>query len=341
MSMNNPQSLLIVEDNIDTQRALRVQLFHRGYEVTVKDDGQSALEWLATNTPDLVILDLMLPDMSGYDVCAKIRQRSAAGTLPILMLSALGYDGAERAKGLQAGANDFLGKPYTFEELNQRILKLLTLKQESDYAEKIIERYVTPHIRREVIGGTTTAYQQGQAVMLVAGLHGLEALPLLEQFTLLKAFYEMTTQVIERHDGTVFDVVGPTLAALFNLPTPVPVPPHLVVKCALELHRLFAGCCAELRQAAALDLAIGIDQGEALVGSLGTSTRCNVALGRPVESARRLMALAQAGEIVISERVYQQVSIETGVSISPFKTAAVQGDGMPLPTIYVVRAHDL
>ena len=117
------ERILIVDDEPRICRALRAGLIGRGYVVEIASTGSEALDMVASHAPDLIILDLMLPDMSGLDVCREIR---SWGTVPIIVLSA---KGAERDKvdALDLGANDYLTKPFGMEELLARVRVALRL----------------------------------------------------------------------------------------------------------------------------------------------------------------------------------------------------------------------
>jgi DNA-binding response OmpR family regulator len=129
---NNPPSepgqkysILVIDDNLTLQEILLRQLTRSGYIVKTIGSAKQALEWLQTNKADLIVLDIMLPEMNGFELCKKIRERHSPAQLPIIMLSALGQDVEDRIKGLQSGANDFLAKPYHIDELRARIQMLL------------------------------------------------------------------------------------------------------------------------------------------------------------------------------------------------------------------------
>ncbi len=118
-----PPLVLIIEDNRYTQRLLTKQLKARDFDILCKDDGKSGLEWLQTNQADIVVLDVILPDADGIDICQQIRQQYP--TLPIMLLSAWGSDPIQRARATQAGANDMMAKPYETDELVERLRALL------------------------------------------------------------------------------------------------------------------------------------------------------------------------------------------------------------------------
>jgi DNA-binding response OmpR family regulator len=116
--------ILIIEDNRYTQHLLKKQLRSRGFESIAKDDGHSGLAWLQENKVDLVILDVMLPDADGIEICRQIR--SDHPKLPIVVLSALGNDSDARSRGIAAGANDFVAKPYLIDDLIPVLRALLS-----------------------------------------------------------------------------------------------------------------------------------------------------------------------------------------------------------------------
>jgi two-component system response regulator MprA len=113
--------VLVVDDDARIAAALRRALVYEGYQVEVAPDGQIALARARERTPDLAILDIMLPGIDGIEVCRRLR---AEGDVPILMLTA--RDGtADRVKGLDSGADDYLVKPFAYEELLARVRALL------------------------------------------------------------------------------------------------------------------------------------------------------------------------------------------------------------------------
>lgn len=113
--------VLVVDDDGRIAASLRRALIYEGYEVDVANDGRGALAKALVRTPDVVVLDLMLPDIDGMEVCRRLR---AEGDVPILMLTA--RDGMEdRVRGLDTGADDYLVKPFAYEELLARVRALL------------------------------------------------------------------------------------------------------------------------------------------------------------------------------------------------------------------------
>ena len=112
--------ILIIEDDRDIVELVRYNLASEGFEVTSVADGSSGLTLLRKSTPDLLILDLMLPKMPGFEVCKEIRRDAALNRLPILMLTARGEE-ADRVVGLEMGADDYVTKPFSPRELVARV----------------------------------------------------------------------------------------------------------------------------------------------------------------------------------------------------------------------------
>jgi len=116
--------ILVVEDEEDIASFIKRGLLLKGYEVAVADDGETALKLFQEQAPDLVLLDLMLPDLDGVEVCRRVR---AASDVPVIILTALDSV-SHKVEGLEVGADDYVTKPFAFEELIARIRAALRRK---------------------------------------------------------------------------------------------------------------------------------------------------------------------------------------------------------------------
>ena len=117
---NSAGRILVADDEAKNRKLLRDILEAQGHQVTLAEDGQQALEHALSNPPDVILLDVMMPKLNGYEVCAQLRKDSRTAQLPILMITAL-KDRNDRLKGIQAGANDFLTKPVDAAEIRLRV----------------------------------------------------------------------------------------------------------------------------------------------------------------------------------------------------------------------------
>ena len=121
-------SILIVEDEAELAEVLRYNLEQAGYRVQHSATGRGALELVGRDPPDLVILDLMLPDVSGTEVCRTLRHDPAARAIPVLMLTAAGAE-IDRVVGFEVGADDYMVKPFSMRELLLRVAAILRRAQ--------------------------------------------------------------------------------------------------------------------------------------------------------------------------------------------------------------------
>lgn len=122
--MGAQDNILLVEDEADLAELVSFNLTQLGYHVNVAPDGETALSQLQHSRPDLVVLDVMLPDMSGIEICRRIRKDAATERLPVLMLTAKGEE-IDRVVGFEVGADDYMVKPFSPRELGLRIAAIL------------------------------------------------------------------------------------------------------------------------------------------------------------------------------------------------------------------------
>src|SRR4030095_2416517 len=134
--MDGEQAKILVVDDIPQNVKLLVDLLTlKGYAVVSASSGEEALASIAAEPPDLVLLDVMMPGMSGYDVCRRIRSDAATALLPVVLCTSLDPQ-QERLNGIAAGADDFLGKPINQPELFARVQSLLRIKRLHDETQR-------------------------------------------------------------------------------------------------------------------------------------------------------------------------------------------------------------
>jgi DNA-binding response OmpR family regulator len=126
--------ILVVDDDPADRMLLKRLLGSQGYDVREVADGESALAELRRDPPDLVILDILLPGVDGYDVCRRLKGDPRTRLIPVVMITGLDHFEA-RLRGVDLGVDDFLVKPYRFEELRARVRSLLSLKRFTDELE--------------------------------------------------------------------------------------------------------------------------------------------------------------------------------------------------------------
>ncbi len=179
-AMTDTSRILIVEDDPSLVELLRYNLENEGFDVAVARDGEAGLEAVDADTPDLVVLDWMLPNVSGIEICRQLRQRSETRGMPVIMLTAKGEEN-DRIRGLETGADDYIVKPFSPAELTARIKAVLRRAHPEQSGEVLayadIEMDLTSH---RVTRG-------GKAIKLGP-----------TEFRLLKSFLEKPGRVFSR-----------------------------------------------------------------------------------------------------------------------------------------------
>ena len=175
------QTLLFIEDDRDIRAALRLALEDEGYKVLESPDGQSGLKTFASENVDLVLLDLRLPDMSGFDVCRELRSKSL---VPIIMVTAQ-TDTHDLVAGLEAGADDYVTKPVVAKELAARIRAALRRTTLLSTSSATIDRFTVRDVEM----------RSDQGIVLKGGIE----LPLTKtEHRLLHIFMENANKVLSR-----------------------------------------------------------------------------------------------------------------------------------------------
>ncbi len=188
---NTPPRILLAEDDGETRELLGQMLDALGYSLVLAEDGQQALDMIHTTPPDLVITDALMPGLDGFELCSRLKGDRHTRQIPVVLLTGLG--GMEdRVKGIEAGADDFIGKPFQIAELSARLRNLLRVKQYADElrrAEEVIvslalaveakDVYTEGHCQRlarysvEVGNRLGLAEEELQALRLGAILHDI------------------------------------------------------------------------------------------------------------------------------------------------------------------------
>lgn len=206
------RKILVVDDEPVLVETIAYNLEQAGYQVTTAADGSSALEAAQRETPDLIILDIMLPEMDGLEVCRQLRRESNTSTTPIMMLTAKG-DEIDKVVGLEVGADDYVTKPFGRRELLARVRALL---RRSEYAPASDDRSVQANVEevsrqtRELVAGPIRIDLAGRRVHCRG--QELELQP--KQFELLTYLVRNRGTVLTRdqllHNVWGYDYVGDT-----------------------------------------------------------------------------------------------------------------------------------
>jgi adenylate cyclase len=273
--------ILVVDDVEKNTRLLADLLGARGYRTSKASSGSQALALIESSAPDLVLLDVMMPGMSGYDVCRTLRADPRHALLPVVLVTALD-PASERANGLDAGADDFLNKPINQAELLARVRSLLRVKALQD--QLLLERVDE--------SAATLSARCGDVVALCFAWPGLaDAAGSVDADALMANLQALQDRLVEQalhHGGAVAGCDAQGMTVLFNHPAPQADAAQRALRLATSVQALGDG------------LGLGVARGTATVGALrlpGGGRQC-VALGAAVQAANRLSRQATPNELL-------------------------------------------
>jgi class 3 adenylate cyclase len=313
--------VLVTDDNNDSRQLLVDIVSSMGHDLIEAANGIDALALAQSRLPDLIILDVTMPGMSGFDVCARLKSDMTTQQIPILMLTALS-DVDHRVQGLKLGADDYLGKPFNPRELVERVRTRLRTKVETDELRamqlnirKTFERFVSPSVVEQLLHDPTRVQLGGrlqEVTVMFADLEGFtsisEYIEPVKLLTILNLYHTMMVAMIREHGGTVDKFMGDGVMALYN--TPLEQPDHALraVMTALHIRDSLPGFHRQFEMAHQMPINFGIHTGLAVVGNVGAPDIMNyTAVGDTVNLAARLQGLSAAGQILISSATREQL----------------------------------
>jgi class 3 adenylate cyclase len=340
--MNTPAKILVVDDTARNVKLLADLLAVKGYGVVTAASGREALALLETAQPDLVLLDVVMPEMSGYEVCQKLRATEGTAMLPVIMVTALD-PAEERVKGIEAGADDFLTKPINQAELLARVKSLLRIKELHDTVQtqsvqlaewnQTLERRVHEQLEQlERLGRLKRFFSPQLAELIVSGdaedplkthrreltvvyldLRGFtafaESAEPEEVMDILHEYHAAMGKLILEYEATLEHFAGDGLLIFFNDPVPVEDAPARAIRMALAMREAVKELSVKWRKLGHdLDFGVGIAQGYATIGAIGFEGRWEYgAIGSVPNLAARLCGEAKPGEILVPQRLLGKV----------------------------------
>ena len=314
--------ILVADDNPDNIELVTDIIEILGHDILTANDGPSALSVAQNEIPDLIVLDVNMPGMSGFEVCSTLKADKKTASIPILMLTALG-DIGNRVEGLGLGADDYLTKPFSARELMARIETRLRAKATTDNlveTQEILrdtfERFVSPSVVEQLLADPSQVQLGGrlqEITVLFADLEGFtsisERIEPERLLGVLNDYHTLIVRVIQEHGGTVDKFMGDAVMALYNTPVEQIDHAQRAVHSALKIQKELRKFSAQLEPEFGMPVNFGIHTGQAVVGNVGTPDIMDfTAVGDTVNIASRLQGLANSGQILVSEAVYEKLS---------------------------------
>jgi adenylate cyclase len=369
--MRTPARILIVDDNLTNVKVLQTRLAAEGYEVITASDGEEGLAAARQHTPDLILLDVMMPRLDGFEVCRRLRADSAFPFTPIIMVTAMA-DSKDVIAGLEAGGDEYLTKPVDHAALAARVRSMLRIKRLHDTVEALaaevrewnaslerrvaeqvselervgrLRRFFSPQLAKLIVNGGADdplKSHRSEITVVFLDLRGFTAFAEVaepeEVMGVLREYHQVTGKLILEYEGTLEHFTGDGITILFNDPLPIPNPSERAVRMALAIREQVGRMAKDwVKRGYELSLGIGIAQGFATIGAIGFEGRWDYsAIGTVTNLAARLCGEAPGDQILISQRVY--AGVEMLVEVGPHEVMTLKGFRRP---VIAFRVHGL
>ena len=290
-----PGRLLVIDDNKVMRLLLARGLEQQGHSVAMAEGGRRGLEMLRSEHFDLVLLDIQMPEMDGYQVLKTIVSDLSLREIPVIMTSALDeIDGV--AHCVEMGAEDYLFKPLNPILLRARINASLEKKRLRDRQKELIRKFAASEVADDLMAkGFSLGGQMIEATVMFSDIRGFttitESQPASDTIELLNNYYSLMFEAINGQGGVVNQIVGDGIMALFGAPAPLENAPCAAVCAALEMIEMID--LYSQQQVAAgkmpVRIGVGIATGQVIAGYTGTMTRATyTCVGDTVNLAARL-----------------------------------------------------
>lgn len=326
--------ILVVDDEPVNQQVLRNHLTPMGFQVTAAMNGEEAIKCIMGGQSfDLVLLDVMMPRMSGYEVCQKIREKYLPSELPVIMVTAKGQlQGL--VEGLTVGANDYLAKPFHKEELLARIKTQLDLHRIFSVAGRFVPNQFLKSINRERITDVSLGdFQEKKVTVMFSDIRDYttlaEQMTPEENFRFVNALNGRMGPVIMNNHGFINQYLGDSIMAIF------PQKSENAVRAAVGMqHEIIEyNKRRSLNRRKKLSIGIGLHTGSLIMGIIGDTQRMDAAtISDSVNTASRIESLSKyyGTSILLSEYTYKEIENREDLDFRYLGQVVVKGKKEPV-----------
>ena len=338
---------MVVDDNRMNRLLLARGLEQQGHTIAYAEDGREALELLGQQRFDLMLLDVLMPELDGYEVLAELKDDPHLRDIPVIMTSAL--DELDSVvKCVEMGAEDYLTKPINPVLLNARITASLEKKRLRDQQRELISKFATKEVAEDLLtSGFSLGGKHVDASAMFCDIRSFttiaESREPTETIELLNDYYTLMMDAIGGEGGIVNQMVGDGLMAIFGAPLPRDGHRQRAVLAArqmVELVRLFNEEQAA-RDKVQIEIGIGIGSGQVVAGYSGTLHRATyTCVGDTVNVAARLEAHTKVlnRPILIDENTRR--GLEDGITVEAHGELQMKGKTQPVK-VYAVLVESL
>ena len=369
--MHTPPRILAVDDMPENLEILRVRLEANGYEVVTASDGEEGLAAARRLTPDLILLDVMMPKRDGISVVRELKADPALRTIPVVLVTAKS-DTRDVVEGLDAGGDDYLSKPFEHSALLARVRSMLRQKVLHDKVQELAEslaswnqtleqkvaaqiseiervnrlrRFLPEQVANLVVASSETddplKSHRREVTVVFCDLRGFTAFAEIaepeEVMAVLGEYHACLGALVDRHEGTLERFMGDGLLVVFNDPLPCADHSERAARMAIAMRDAVGDLSARWqREGHSLGFGVGIARGHATIGKIGFDRRSDYAvIGSVPNLAARLCDEAKAGQILASQRAF--IPIEPYVEARPLGELKLKGFHRPMAAFDIAR----
>ena len=343
---NDAARLLVVDDNKVNRLLLTRSLELQGHRVATAENGRVALEMLRREAFDLMLLDMEMPEMDGFQVLEQLFKDLQLRDLPVIVTSSL--EGvASVVRCIELGAQDYLNKPVNPVLLKARIGASLEKKRLQDQLKEMVRRFATPEVAQDLqVSGFALGGKRVVASVMFSDIRDftplVESQPPEETIDLINTYYTLMFDAISSHGGVVNQMIGDGLMAIFGAPLPLPDHEASAVRAALEMIELVG--MFNLERAAAekpqIRIGIGIASGEMVAGYAGTSRRATyTCMGDTVNLAARLETHTKLAKRSILIDSATRKALPDRVAVESLGPVEIKGKAAPVEVYSVNLAQ--
>jgi len=337
--------IVVVDDNRVNRLLVARTLEQFGHRVTFAENGRQALEALRARQADLVLLDIEMPEMNGYQTLEALRADPKLRDIPVVMMSSVDeVDSVARC--IEMGAEDYLFKPVNAVLLRARIAASLEKKRLRDQQRELFRKFATAEVAEELMStGFALGGKHVDASVMFSDIRSFtslaESLPPAETIELLNSYYTLMFDAIGSQGGVVNQMVGDGLMAMFGAPLPRPDHAERAVLAGLEMLELVAGFNREqaVQDKPEIRIGIGIASGQVIAGYTGTERRVTyTCVGDTVNLAAHLEAHTKiVGQPLLFED-NTRAALSSGIRVADHGPVQFKSRTLPV-RVYSVAAN--
>jgi adenylate cyclase len=349
MNVDKPKARILLVDDQPSNIRILLACLGSGYKTSIATNGMQALKVAEKSSPDLILLDVMMSEMDGFEVCRRLKANPKTKSIPVIFITAMHGD-LDETKGFMLGAVDYITKPIRPSVVHARVetqLKIsslhYSLEQSNLFIRKTFGRYMSDEVAATILDnpeGVNLGGERKFVTVMMADLRGFtticEGLSPEQVIIMLNMYLEVMTGIIIKYNGTIIEILGDGMLVVFGAPTSKDDDAQRAVVCALQMQ-----LAIPIVNAKNLDhgfpqvtMGCGLNSGQVIVGNIGSDQRSKYGVvGKAINLAGRIESFSVGGQILVSDDTVQACAVPLRID----DQWSVRAKGVPHPiTVYQI-----